>query len=202
MPDFVPHCEICKRPASALGVSDGFTRYEFWYLCHACVARVQAAGPWKIRRALANQARVDALKARFPELYVAETAPRRIALAGGIEGRAVSITLKIAAREGEDERYVLRVALRSARETIERSGLASDEDLIAQLTPGTPSITTDRCRWLRLGFLHLGKLDMVRALEGLIDTAERLDRLSPSTSPRTAAVDTEPARGESSPEEG
>lgn len=175
MPDVVLTCATCERRARVLGVVDDFTHYEFWYLCPECVARVRAAGPWKIRRAKANQARVEALKERFPGLHVAETAPRRVALGGEIEGRPVSFTLKIAAREGESERYVLRVALRLPRSKIERADLAIDESLAVRLCTGSPSIIIDRCRWLRLGFRHLGKLDMLRVVEGMIATAERLD---------------------------
>lgn len=184
MPDFVPRCAICERPASALGVMDGFAHYAFWYLCPECVARVRAAGHWKMRRASANQARVDALKARFPELHVVETAPRRIALGGEIRGRAVSITLKIAARQGESERYVVRVALRVPRETVERAELAIDEGLVARLVRGSPSITVERYRWLRLAFRHLGKLDVLRVLEGMLDTADRLERHCPLDGPQ------------------
>jgi hypothetical protein len=176
MLDFVPQCAICKCPAMALGVSDGFAHYEFWYLCPTCMAQVQAAGHWKIRRAQANQARVDALMERFPQLSVTETAPRRIVVGGEIAERSVRITLKIAARQGESERYVFRVSLRSARKTVERSELAMDEDLIARLVFGSPTISIERIRWLRLGFLHLGKLDVLRVLEGMINTAEKFDR--------------------------
>lgn len=176
MPELVPRCPMCGAPAAPLGAVSGFEHYAFWYLCPACVARVREAGPWKIRRARANEARVEALQARFPGLHVVETAPRRIALGGAVGERAVSITLKIAAREGEDERYIFRVALRTPRESIERAELTLDEALLGRLARGSPSITTDSHRWIRVGLKHLGKVDALSVLEGLLATAERIDR--------------------------
>jgi hypothetical protein len=98
-------------------------------------------------------------------------------LAGEIATRAVRITLKIAARQGETDRDVLRVALRSERMIVERADLSIDDGLLVQMTRTSPSIGVDQHRWLRLGFRHLGKLDMLRVLEGMLHTAERLDDL-------------------------
>ena len=181
MPELVPVCPLCDRAATALGTEGGFIHYDFWYLCPACVARVRASGPWKLRRARANQARVEALQEHFTGLRVVETARRRVVLGGEVAGRPVWLTLKIAAREGEDERFVFRLALRSKRETVEREELELDERLQDQLSRKSPSIAVDRHRWLRLGFRHLGKLDTIRVVEGMVSTAENLDGLPHET---------------------
>jgi hypothetical protein len=175
MPEVVPRCPLCGALAKELSREGGFIHYEFWYLCPGCVERVRAAGPWKLRRARANQARVEALQERFAELSIIEAARRRVVLGGEVEGRAVRLTLKIAARQGEEERFIFRVALRSSRATVEREELGLEEELERRLSRKSPSIVVDRQRWLRLGFRHLGKLDTVRVVEAMLEATARME---------------------------
>jgi hypothetical protein len=179
MPEHVPTCPMCGAPAPLRGVRDGYRHHTFWSLCPACVAKVQAAGPWRLRRARAIEARIGALQQRFPQLYAVEMARQRVVLGGDVDGRPVRVTLRIAAREGEDERYVLRAAIAGVQPEVGREALRLAPELIEQLSRRSPSVTKDAHRWLRIAFLHLGKLDIVRALEGLIETAARIDDPAP-----------------------
>ena len=51
LPDFVPRCSMCDAPSPVTKTSGGFIGYAYGYLCPRCVAKVQAAGPWRERRA-------------------------------------------------------------------------------------------------------------------------------------------------------
>ena len=47
--------------------------------------------------------------------------------------------------------------------------------LLQLLSGGSPKLTVNRHRWLHAGFRHLGRLDTVWVLEGLLATAIQLD---------------------------
>jgi hypothetical protein len=106
-------------------------------------------------------------------------ARRRTVVEGAIDGRAVRITLKIASREGDDERYVFRVAIHrfdgQKQGPIARTDLKLADRFRDQLSRRSPSISTDEHRWLRVAFRHLGKLDVLTVLDGLRASADALD---------------------------
>jgi len=179
MLDFVPSCTMCTTAARSLGDHDGYRHYTFAGMCPECVHRVRSAGPWKQRRAAALAARVDALAEAFAGLVIERaTTGKRVVMSGAVGDRHVRFTLKLAAREYEDERYVLRAELLVARElgAVDRSALLLDPALLERLSEGSPKIVRDDRLWLRIAFLHLGKIDAIVAARGLLASAEALDR--------------------------
>jgi hypothetical protein len=95
MPDFVPTCGICSKPAPIVDRQPGFVGHAYGKLCPACVTKVKAAGPWRVRRMKAVEARRDALLARFPGLAVVRVAPAVIMLKGQVDGRQVEVRLRV-----------------------------------------------------------------------------------------------------------
>lgn len=170
-----PSCPLCRTPIPRIGAFDGFVHYAFAGLCPTCVAKVLAAGPARERRARANQARIDALVQRFPSLAVSERARNRTQLDGVVDGRAVRLTLRNSPREGSDERYVFRVELHGPVTSVTPADLQLDPRFVAGLVQRSPKLTASDHRWLHAGFRHLGKLDTVWVLEGLLATAAALD---------------------------
>lgn len=142
--------------------------------CARCLLRVRSAGHWKERRALAREARIGALVERYPSLFIGLRTWPRVVLVGVIEGREVRITLRISARERERERYVLKVELKEQRESIAGRGLGLPYH-VAQSLAGPPSIVVDQFRHVRAGFAHLGKLDIVYALEAMLTATRAFD---------------------------
>lgn len=179
MADYVPVCGICKTRAPVVGASEGFNQYEFWYLCPLCVQRiVDSATHWKVRRSRAVSARVEALQERFDTLAISDIGPRRVELRGEVAKRAVWLTLKIASREFEGERYIFRVQLHAPVDRLKRQAFRLSDKLSALLSPDSPKVTRTEHRWLRIAFLHLGKLDALEALESALAEADRLDPLA------------------------
>ena len=176
MPDReAPTCLKCGVVACRTGPVEGFVHYAFTGFCPACVAKIRAAGPPRERRIRANQARVDALMERFPALEVTERARNRTQLDGIVEGRAVWLTIRVSTRGDSDERYVFRVELHEPVTTVDKADLRLESRLLELLSHDSPKITVNRHRWLHAGFRHLGKLDTVWVLEGLLATAIQLD---------------------------
>jgi hypothetical protein len=169
---------MCRSVIPRIGTFEGFVHYASAGLCPTCVAKVLAAGPARERRARANEARIDALVQRFPTLAVSELARNRTQLDGVIDGRAVRLTLRISPREWSDERYVFRVALHGPVTTVTPADLQLDPRFVAGLAQRSPKLSTSDHRWLHASFRHLGKLDTVWVLEGLLATAVALDARS------------------------
>jgi hypothetical protein len=118
---------------------------------------------------------VEAVVERHPGLAVEEVAPRRVTIGGEVGGRAVRLTLKIAAREGDDERYVVRVALQRER-PIGPIALADLDPRLARLVARKgATVTRDDHQWLRVGFRVLGKVDLLDAVDALGAAAAGLD---------------------------
>lgn len=166
MSSFVPACGICSKPAPIVDRQPGFVGHAYGRLCPDCVARVQADGPWRERRARAVAARRDALLARFPELAIVREAPAVIQLGGAVDGRRVEVRLRVKTRQDCYERYVFHVQHDVG--TLGADDLGLPDDVRAQLALGSPNYTRTECRWLRVAFRHLGRLDTVTALERLL----------------------------------
>lgn len=161
MPAYVPTCSTCQTGPAPVVRRDGYTVYPFGALCPACVARVQAAGPWRERRGRALAVRVEALRARFPALAIESSTVHRVTLDGLIDGRGVNVTLRVAAREHTGARYVFRVTPK-APITIEAAAQA-----LGHLT-GHVSLVSEKRRYVRAAFLHLGKLDCLNVLTEML----------------------------------
>lgn len=166
MPTFVPACGICSKPAPIIDRQPGFVGHAYGRLCPECVARVQADGPWRQRRARAVAARRDALLARFPGLAVVRQAPAVTQLGGAVDGRRVEVRLRVTTRQDCHERYVFHVQHDAG--SLGADDLGLPDALRAQLADGSPSTTQTEVRWLRVAFRHLGRLDTVTALERLL----------------------------------
>src|SRR5262245_29709476 len=108
LPDFAPACSLCGSVSPTAYARDGFRAHVWGKFCPSCVTRVREAGPWKERRAIANGARAQALCQRFPSLMTIIRA-RTTHVEGDVRGRAVHVRLRIAAREGESERFIFHV---------------------------------------------------------------------------------------------
>ena len=167
LPEFVPACGICSAPAPVIDRQDGFVGYAYGRLCPSCVAKVQAAGPWRERRAQAVAAREAALLARFPGLAVIRRGRSMVTLAGTVEGRRVQVRLRISAREGSSERYIFHVQDDSGV-TLGVDDLGLPEALRSVLAHDPIGHVRTEVPWLRVAFAHLGKLDTVTALELLV----------------------------------
>jgi hypothetical protein len=139
------------------------------------VATVRAAGPPRERAIRANEAKIAALTDRFCGLAISEHARNRIQLDGVAEGRAVRLTLRVSAREGRYERHVFHVELHEPITSVAPGDLSLDPKLAGMLVSDSPKITHNDHRWLHAGVHHLGKLDVVPALEGLLASARLLD---------------------------
>lgn len=168
MPEFVPQCGICSKPAPIVARQDGFVGHAYGKLCPACVAKVEAAGPWRVRRARAVEARRDVLLERFPGLAVVRVAPAGIMLAGQVDGRKVEVRLRTTTRHDHDDRYVFHVQHDAARGSLDEAGLGLPEPLRSRLAFCSPSYTQTEVRWLRVAFRHLGRLDTVTVLARLL----------------------------------
>lgn len=176
--DLVPRCGMCDVEARMLGVEAGFRHFAFVGLCPACVATVRAAGPWRSRRAAALAARVRTLHEVYPDLEI-EHAPsgKRVVMSGVIGERHVRFTLRTGTREHEYERYVFRVALLVEHEVgpLERDVLDFGEAFAPIPSGGSPKVTRDDHRWLRVAFLHLGRTDTLTVVDAMLVAAARLD---------------------------
>lgn len=169
MPDFVPTCGICSKPAPIVDRQPGFVGHAYGKLCPECVAKVKAAGPWRVRRMQAVEARRDALLARFPGLAVVRVAPAVIMLKGQVDGRQVEVRLRVTTRQDCYERYVFHVQHDAALGTLDAAGLGLSDALRENLAINSPSYSQTEVRWLRVAFGHLGKLDTITVLEQLLD---------------------------------
>lgn len=161
MPSFVPTCPLCGDEAIEIQRYGVFRAFSFGKLCPSCVARVRVDGTWKLRRAAANERRVEALVARWSELVV-ERHPRRVVLHGSIDGVSARIQLRLAPRDGTSERFILEVEVAAVRQ------VGSDilpAHLRSQLAHEPVCITRDRVAWMRVALRHAGPLDLVEALE-------------------------------------
>ncbi len=169
MPDFVPKCGICSKPAPIVDRQPGFVGHAYGKLCPECVTTVEAAGPWRIRRLQAVEARRDALLARFPGLAVVRVAPAVTMLKGQVDGRQIEVRLRVKTRQDCYERYVFHVQHDAALGTLDAAGLGLADALRENLASDSPSYTQTEVRWLRVAFRHLGKLDTITVLEQLLD---------------------------------
>lgn len=175
MPEVRLSCSLCGRDAPRIEVDDDYAVHAFGYLCDRCVDAVRRAGPAPLRRARATEARVAALLAAHEGLSIEARARRRVTVGGSVAGRRVRITLRDSAREGESERFVLRVELVVRQRAVTREELTLAPDLDRLLAPSAPSVTTDGFRHLRVAFSHLGKTDLLDALDALMAVCARLD---------------------------
>ena len=175
LPDFVPRCQMCSAPSPVLYEQGGFLVYAWAVLCTDCTAMVQAAGPWKLRRASANAARAATLIEHFPSLSSRIDA-RTTHVEGHVAGRAVHVRLRLAPRAFENERYVFHVGYRGPIESVAHEALHLDPRFADKMVPASLKVTHDRGRWLRVAWLHLGRLDTVRVLENLLEATARLER--------------------------
>lgn len=174
MPELSPRCPLCGARAAVIAHDDeGFRHHAFHYLCHACRARVLAAGDARSRRAAVTARRVEALLATHPELRMDEVARRRVSVRGEVAGRAVWITVRDSARQGEAERFVVRVALGASIALDPEAWVSA---LRQRPCEGSPKRVTDDGSWLWCGFRHLGRADLLHAIEAMCDAAERAER--------------------------
>lgn len=174
MPGTVPSCAFCGEAAPSCGVDlEGYRHHEFHFLCGECRARVLRAGSGRARRAAVTARRLETLLSRHEGLYVDDLARRRVSVRGEIEGRAVWVTLRESSREGELERFVVRVGL-SASVPLEPVAWVS----ALRVAPciGSPQRVVDRGEWLRAGFRHLGNADLLHVLDVMLDAADRAER--------------------------
>lgn len=173
MPSVVPRCSLCGEAAPSLGVDDeGYRHHAFHHLCAACRARVLRSGEARSRRAAVTSRRLETLLSRHAGLHVDELARRRVSVRGAIDGREVWVTLKDSAREGEVERFVVRVGL-PAHVPLEAVAWVS----ALRVSPvGSPERVIDRGAWLRAGFRHLGNADLLHVLDVMLDAADRAER--------------------------
>lgn len=174
MPVTVPRCALCGAAAPSLGLDEeGYRHHAFHHLCGACRARVLRAGDARARRAAVTARRLETLLSRHEGLHVDELTRRRVSVRGEIDGRAVWVTLRDSSREGELERFVVRVGL-AASVTLEPVAWVS----ALRVAPcrGSPQRVVDRGEWLRAGFRHLGNADLLHALDVMLDAADRAER--------------------------
>lgn len=186
---FCPACRAIQRPPCGLcgcaiqpeqrhGEYEGHRRAWVggWRrlpaYCADCVARVRRAGPWKERRARAAVARSAELRRVFEGLSETKHTPFVTQLEGDVGGRRCQIRLRRGARQRRGgERYVVHMELRVA----EAPGPTALKLASGWPQPATLAVTVDRGCWLRAGFRHLGKLDVVSVVHGLRAEAEHRD---------------------------
>lgn len=178
MPELTPRCPLCREPARVVDVDDeGFRHHASHYLCAACRARVLAAGDARSRRAAVTARRLATLSSKHPALHVEDVARRRVGLCGVIEReagpRAAWVTLRDSARQGEAERFVIRVALAA---TIVLEPVAWTDALRVAPCAGWPKRVVDRGSWLSCGFRHLGNADLLHVIDVMCDAVERAER--------------------------
>lgn len=70
---------------------------------------------------------------------------------------------------------VFRVELHGPITSVTPADLQLDPRFVAGLAQRSPKLTASDHRWLHASFRHLGKLDTVWVLEGLLATAAALD---------------------------
>ncbi len=187
LPNFVPRCSMCDAPSPVKKTRGVFTGYEYGYLCPRCVAKVQAAGPWRERRAQAVAARRDALLERYPALYVVKATRAVTQLEGRLEGRGVQVRLRTTTRQWSQDRYVFHVAWDASRQTPAPAELGVPESILRSLADGSPRVIPEGASaWLRVAFEHLGKLDVLTVLTALLERASASASAvsSPSAPPR------------------
>jgi hypothetical protein len=174
MPEWAPRCALCGEGAPRLGVdAEGYRHHAFHYLCGACRARVLRAGDARSRRAAVTARRLETLLSHHEGLHVDEVARRRVSVRGEVDGRAVWVTLRDSSREGELERFVVRVGL-AASVTLEPVAWVSA--LRVAPCSGSPRRVIDRGEWLWAGFRHLGNADLLHVIDVMCDAAARAER--------------------------
>ncbi|MEZ4381226.1 MAG: hypothetical protein R3A79_07745 [Nannocystaceae bacterium] len=167
--DFVPKCSLCAADAPIIDRQPGYAGYAYGKLCAACVTKVKAAGPWRTRRAAAVAARRDHLCERYPTLAIVKETRAVTQLEGEVRGRLVEIRLRTKTREYSSDRYIFHVERAPTLTEIRADDLGLPEAIATSIAPGSPSLTQARAPWLRVAFLHLGKLDVGTVLEALLD---------------------------------
>lgn len=93
-------------------------------------------------------------------------------LVGRARGRAVQVRLRRGARRFEYERFIFHVELRAE---LPAGPIDLALSFPAKYRATEPRVTIDRGRWLRVGFMHLGKLDVLDALDALLEAARARD---------------------------
>ncbi|MCA9714910.1 MAG: hypothetical protein H6713_30130 [Myxococcales bacterium] len=188
LPEFVPMCSKCQTPAPVKVVRDGFIGYSFGYLCPTCVATVQAAGPWRERRSRTVAARRDAVLERYPQLQVVKATRTVTQLEGALAGRRVQLRLRVTTRAYSDERYVFHVELDADAAPVTAEALGLPDTIVRALSRGSPRVLPNGpTSWLRVAFLHLGKLDVLTVLEALIARASPGARAEPASGDRVVS---------------
>jgi hypothetical protein len=172
MGELVPRCPMCGLEASLLGSANGFRHFSFHYLCPDCRQRVLAAGDARSRRMQVTARRVETLFSRFEGLYIEERAAHRASVRGLVEQRRVWVTIKDAARQGECERFVVRVELGHNHTDDAPFAIA---ELSAKACRGSPRRVTDDGHWLWAGFRHLGNKDIIHVVEVMCAAAARIE---------------------------
>ncbi len=163
---------MCDAPSPVTKTSGGFIGYAYGYLCPRCVAKVQAAGPWRERRAAAVAARRDALLERYPTLHVVKATRAVTQLEGPLEGRRVQVRLRTTTRQWSHDRYIFHVAWDAARATPAPADLGLPDSILRSLAAGSPRVIPEGASaWLRVAFAHLGKLDVMTVLAALLELA-------------------------------
>lgn len=169
--DLIPECGICGAVAPIIDRQPGFVGYAYGNrgLCPACVKKVKAAGPWRKRRAAAVAARRDYLCERYPTLEIVKETSAVTQLEGEVRGRRVELRLRTKTREYSSDRYIFHVERAPTLTEIRAEDLGLPETIATNIAHGSPSLTQARVPWLRVAFLHLGKLDVGTVLEALLD---------------------------------
>ena len=162
----MPSCSKCGANAPAEKEIDGFIGYTFGYLCPECVKVVKNAGHWKERRRLALESRKKILLEHYPYLKIARETSNAVLLEGVIATLNVEIRLRV--KERKSERYIFHIEYIGESKKIEISDFEFPPHIAECASFSSPTITVTSNKWLRIGFKHLGKLDVLSVVEQML----------------------------------
>lgn len=180
-PDAVPTCFACEQPARFIKTVGQFKAYAMGLkYCAPCQNKVRLGGPAGPRRRAAVQARREALMARYPQLRVIRQTEKMVRLEGGVpdgtgQERWVRVRLKTSARQNSNERYFFEVGV-FGDDARASEALSVPASIQRSMSSPRPTLVSDKGRFLRAAFLHLGKLDVLTVLDALLKVAVRYDQ--------------------------
>ncbi len=173
LPSFTPNCSICGAESPVIEVDNGFIGYEYGYLCSTCVNKVKQGGHWKKRRLKAIKSRADIILETYPDLKVVKNTNLVSQFEGKIDDRSVEIRLRVKNRDGE--RYIFHVEHFGGCDLGIIDAFRFPDPINRFVHQLSPKLTSTKKEWIRIGFRHLGKRDVLTVIESMLILAEQHD---------------------------
>lgn len=172
---------MCDNDSPVIENSDEFIGFEYGYLCSSCVCKVKQGGHWKKRRLNAVRSRTNVLLETYPDLKVVKSTDVVSQLEGVIDNRLVEVRLRVKERDGE--RFIFHVEHLGGQDTSPIESFRFPDPINSFVHGKSPRFTRTKQEWIRIGFRHLGRLDVLTVIECMLELAVKNDQYNKALQP-------------------